>query len=93
MLSFHVKFMKTDRRTDGRTVKQYDPPIFRYGGIKMASTNLKGLADNKSYVAEMMIYVFVRIVNIVGKGENAGYQHFLFSHNVFKRLFLRDKKS
>ena len=34
MLSFHVKFVQTDRQTDGwTTVKQYDP-IFRYGGIK-----------------------------------------------------------
>ena len=42
MLSFHVKFVQTDRRT---MVKQYapssppppppPPPIFRYGGIKM----------------------------------------------------------
>ena len=35
MLSFHVKFVQTDRRTDRRTtIKQYAPPIFRYGGIK-----------------------------------------------------------
>ena len=38
MLSFHVKFVQTDRRTDGRTdrrttVKQYAPDL-RYGGIK-----------------------------------------------------------
>ena len=25
-----------------------------------------------------------RLENIVRKGENAGYQHFLLSHNVFK---------
>ena len=45
MLSFHVKFVQTDRRTDkrtdGRTDGQTDngktlgPPIFRYGGIIM----------------------------------------------------------
>ena len=44
MLSFHVKFVQTDRRTDGRTVgqtdrqttvKQYFPPIFQYRGIKI----------------------------------------------------------
>ena len=28
-------------------------------------------------VAKMMIYHFDRAENIVGKGENAGYQHFL----------------
>ena len=26
-----------------------------------------------------------RTVNNVGKGENAGYQHFLLPHRVFKR--------
>ena len=32
MLSFHVKFVQTDRRTDGRTtVKQYAPRSFDTG--------------------------------------------------------------
>ena len=34
----------------------------------------KALADDKINVAQMMIFVFE---NIVGKGENAGHQHFL----------------
>ena len=34
MLSFHVKFVQTDRQTDRTTVKQYAPSIFRNGGIK-----------------------------------------------------------
>ena len=34
----------------------------------------------------MIISVFHTVENIVGKGENAGYQHvFPFSHNVLKR--------
>ena len=32
----------------------------------------------------MMIYVFSRVENIVGRGENAGYLHFLLLHKVFK---------
>ena len=28
-----------------------------------------------------------RVEDIVGKAENAGYQHFLLSLNVFKSLF------
>ena len=48
---------------------------------------LKGFADNKSYVAEMMISVSEQVENIVGNGENGGYQHFLFTYNVFKRFF------
>ena len=36
MLSFHVKFVQTDRETDGQTDngKTIRPVIFRYGGIK-----------------------------------------------------------
>ena len=35
--------------------------------------------------AQMMIFVFDNIENIVGKGENAGYQHFL----LFQQYFLK----
>ena len=43
-------------------------------------SKLKAFADDK-------IRVSVREENIVGKGENAGYQHFLlFPNNVFKSL-------
>ena len=45
-------------------------------------TKLKAFADDRINVAQMMIPVFVGLENIVGKGENAGYQHF------FKRLLL-----
>ena len=34
----------------------------------------------------MIISVFDRAENIVGKGENAGYQHFLLVPQCFKRL-------
>ena len=40
-------------------------------------SKLKAFAKDKINLAKMMIYVFDRIENIVGKGENAGYQHFL----------------
>ena len=40
---------------------------------------LKAFADDNLHVygAHMMIYVLKRVENTVGKGENAGYQHFL----------------
>ena len=47
---------------------------------------MKAFADDKINTAQMMISVFDGVENIVGKGENAGYQHFLVTHNVFKRL-------
>ena len=40
-------------------------------------TKLKAFADDKINIAQMMVSVFDRIENIVGKGENAGYQYFL----------------
>ena len=50
-------------------------------------TKLTAFADNKLNVTKMIISVFVRVENIVGKGEIAYTSNFSFSHNVFKRLF------
>ena len=38
---------------------------------------LKAFADDKLNVARMLISLLHRMENTVGKGENAGYQHFL----------------
>ena len=46
---------------------------------------LKAFAVDKINVALMMISVFDRIENIVGKEENAGYQHFLLSAQCFEK--------
>ena len=37
-----------------------------------------------SNVAKMMISVFDRVISIVGKGQNAGYQHFLLILQCFQ---------
>ena len=47
---------------------------------------LKAFANDNINVAQMMISVFDREENIVGKGVNAGTIIFSFSHNIFKRL-------
>ena len=39
-------------------------------------TKLKPFVD-KLNVARIMIFLFERVENTVGSGENAGYQHFL----------------
>ena len=44
-------------------------------------------ADNKLNIAQMMISFFARVENTVGKGENAGYQHFLFFPTMFFKAF------
>ena len=48
-------------------------------------TKLKVLADNKLKVAKMPIFFFDRVENHVGKGENAGYQHFLLFPQCFQK--------
>ena len=53
-----------------------------------AGSKLKVFADVKIKLAEMMIFVFDRIKNIVGKAENAVNQLFTFSCNVFKGLIM-----
>ena len=35
----------------------------------------------------MMISVFERVENIAGKGENAGFQHFLLFPQCFQKAF------
>ena len=50
-------------------------------------SNLKDSADDKVIVTSKLNFVWGRVEIIVGKGENAGYQHFFsFSHNDFKRI-------
>ena len=48
-------------------------------------TKLKAFADDKFNVASMLISVSGREENIVGKGENAGYQHFLLFPQCFQK--------
>ena len=46
----------------------------------------RAFADDKINVTEKMKFIQGRMVNIVGKGENAGYQHFLFFPQCFQKL-------
>ena len=49
-------------------------------------TKLKAFAGDKLNVTKIIISVFDRVENIVGKEEIAFTRNFSFSHNVFKRL-------
>ena len=57
---------------------------------------LKAFADDKLNVTKIVIFVSDRVKNIMRKGENAGYQRFLFFsqcfHNVFKGFFQQGRK-
>ena len=78
------------------------PEIFRNGlfGLAFYLTTkfwrwpkLKAFADDKLNIAKMTISFFNRIENTVGKGENAGYQHFLLFPHCFPNSFsLRPSK-
>ena len=46
---------------------------------------LKAFADNKINATEIWKFVLGRAENIVGKGENAGYQHFLLFPQCFQK--------
>ena len=48
---------------------------------------LKAFADDKLSVNQNVKVVFHRIENIVGKEENAGYQHFLLFPQCFQKAF------
>ena len=49
-------------------------------------SRLKAFAcDKKKNAALMTIFVFEWVENILGKGENAGYQHFLLFPQCFQK--------
>ena len=47
-------------------------------------TKFKAFADDQLNIAKIIISVFDKIEHIVGKGENAGYQHFLLFPQSFQ---------
>ena len=48
-------------------------------------SKLKAFADNKLNVTSEMKFVLGREYNTVGKGEEAGYQHFLLFQECFQK--------
>ena len=49
-------------------------------------SKLKAFADDRIKVTEKTRFVLEMIENIMGKGENAGYQHFL---TIFSKGFIK----
>ena len=48
-------------------------------------SKLKAYADDKINVTEKLKFVMGKVENFVGKGENAGYQHFLLFLQCFQK--------
>ena len=49
-------------------------------------SKLKSAADDKLNLTQNLRFVFQKLENIVGKGENAGHQHFLLFPQCFQNL-------
>ena len=47
----------------------------------------KPFADDKIILTQKLKFLFGRVENIVGKGENAGDQHFLLFPTLFSKAF------
>ena len=50
-------------------------------------SKFKAFADNKLITTQKLKFVHGRVENIVGKGENAGYQHFFLFPTMFSKAF------
>ena len=48
-------------------------------------SKLNAIADDKINITQKLKFASDRIENILGKGENAGYQYFLFFPNCFQK--------
>ena len=55
--------------------------------------SFKAFADDEINLEKNLKFILGRVENIVGKGENAGYQHFLHFPLFSKVVFLRVVKS
>ena len=49
-------------------------------------SKLKAFVEDKISVSEKLKFVLGRVESIVGKGEKAGYQHFLLSPQCFQKV-------
>ena len=50
-------------------------------------SKLKAFAGNKIKALKKMNFVFDRVENVKGNGENAGYQHFFLFPQCFQKAF------
>ena len=52
----------------------------------LEQSRMKDFADDKINLTQTLNFVLERVENIVGKGENAGYQHFLLFPHCFQNF-------
>ena len=51
-------------------------------------SKLKEFTDDKIIMNKILKFGLGRVENIAGKGENAGYHHFLLFPTIFSKLLL-----
>ena len=76
-----VGWKRNDRLIDNRGLILNSTPMTNL----WTGLNSKHLQTKKINVAEKLNFVLGRVENIVGKGENAGYQHFLLFPQCFQQ--------
>ena len=54
----------------------------------LALPKMETFSDDKFKVTQNIKFVFREVENIVGKGENVGYKHFLLLPQCFQKVFL-----
>ena len=65
--------------------RQYDITILFTTQQNFRLVQIERFADDK-LLTQKLKFVLVRVENIVGKRENAGYQHFLLFPQCFQKL-------
>ena len=53
-------------------------------------SNLRAFTDDEIHLTEKLKFVLGRVENILGKGENAGYQHFLLFPGCFQKSLSKE---
>ena len=69
-----------------RVAKSMNCELKRVNSSPNDLSKLKAFADDNIIVTQNLRFALGRLENIVGKGENAGYQHFLFFPQRFQKL-------
>ena len=52
---------------------------------------MKTFAEDKFIVTKMPIFLFDRVENFVGRGENAGNHHFLLFPQCFQKVYFQGR--
>ena len=96
-LMYHYIYQKCNKTATQMLKLSYPDQCYASNSLpndnSLDLTKFKAFADNNLNVAKMVISVFDRTENTLGKEENAGYQHFLlFLQRFQKASFSRSFK-